>query len=417
MSFYEKTLLDNGIKILTEKNDHVKSFSLGIWINAGSRDEVISNNGVSHFIEHCVFKGTHKRSAREIATSLEAYGGYLNAFTTKEHTCFYARALSEQTSRAFDVLSDLVLSAAFKEKELEKEKKVVIEELATYEDTPEELISEMLDHELYSPHPLGFPVIGTIDNLKSFTKKELITFIEQKYHPHNIIISAAGKVEHSEIMKLTEKYFGSNKNGKVESPRSKPRLINKSKSILIRKDINQVHICMGIKTSGIRNEKITALAALNTLLGSGSSSRLFLNIRERYGFAYNVYSFLSSYYDSSTFGVYICTSPQNKQRSIELIWKELGKVKQTPISKNELKKIKEYMKGSLSLGMESTSSKMIHLATSELYFNRVKSIDEMFEEIDNLCAEEIQSLAQQLLNRDDFTTVMIEPKKMVLGLN
>lgn len=417
MSFYEKTLLDNGIKVLTEKNDHVKSFSLGIWINAGSRDEVISNNGISHFIEHCVFKGTRKRSAREIAMSLEAYGGYLNAFTTKEHTCFYARALSDQTCRAFDVLSDLVLSAAFKEKELEKEKKVVIEELATYEDTPEELIGEMLDHELYTPHPLGFPVIGTIDNLKSFTKKELVTFIEQKYLPHNIIISAAGKVEHSEIVKLTEKYFGRNKNANRGSARSKPRLINNSKNVSIQKDINQIHICMGIKTSGIRNDKRTALAALNTLLGGGSSSRLFLNIRERYGFTYNVYSFLNNYYDSSTFGIYICTSPSTKQRSIDLIWKELEKVRQSPISKIELKKIKEYMKGSISLGMESTSSKMIHLATSELYFNKVKSIDEMFTEIDELNAEEIQMLARQLLNRDDFTTVMIEPKKMVIGLN
>ncbi len=411
MKFYEKTILDNGIKVLSEKNNHVKSFSLGIWIDVGSRDENTINNGISHFIEHCVFKGTQKRSARQIALSLEAYGGYLNAFTTKEHTCFYARALSAQVPKAFDVLSDLITSATFKQKEIEKEKQVVIEELVTYEDTPEEHIPELLDAELYSPHPLGYPVIGTKNNLEHFTQKHLQNFIEEKYVPGRMIISAVGDVEHEKIVQLADRYFGDSKNGNKKFERSKPRLINRSKTLSIEKDIQQVHICLGRKTFGVRNSNRTNLAALNTVLGGGTSSRLFLNIREKYGFAYNVYSFLSSYYDSSTFGIYICTSPKNRDRSIGLIWNELDKLSENPITKSELKKIKEHIKGTISLGMESTSSKMIHLATSELYFNRVKSIEEIFAEVDTLTSEGIQNLAKELFIRDSFTTVTIEPKR------
>lgn len=410
MNFYEKTILDNGIKVLTEKNNHVKSFSLGIWIDVGSRDEHLVNNGITHFIEHCVFKGTHRRTARQIALSLEAYGGYLNAFTTKEHTCFYARALSAQVPKAFDVLSDLITSATFKQKEIEKEKQVVIEELVTYEDMPEENIQEVLDSELYSPHPLGYPVIGTKDNLENFTQKHLLNFIDEKYQPSKIIVSAVGDVHHEKIVKLADKYFGSLKNGISNFPRSKPKLTNRSKSISLEKDINQVHICLGRKTYGVNSSKRTNLAALNTILGGGTSSRLFLNIREKYGFAYNVYSFLSSYLDSATFGIYICTSLKNRDRSVELIWKELDKLKNNPISKLELNNVKEHIKGTISLGLESTSSKMIHLATSELYFNRVKSIDEIFSEVDTITADGIQNLALELFDRDSFVTVTIEPK-------
>jgi len=413
LKFYDKTILDNGIKVLTEKNTHVKSFSLGIWIDVGSRDENMVNNGISHFIEHCVFKGTQRRTARQIALSLEAYGGYLNAFTTKEHTCFYARALSAQVPKAFDVLSDLITSATFKQKEIEKEKQVVIEELVTYEDTPEEHIHELLDTELYSPHPLGYPVIGTKKNLENFTQKHLQNFIEEKYIPSRMIISAVGDIEHEKIVSLANNYFSSSKNRLNDFSRSKPRLNNRSKSLRMEKDINQVHICLGRKTFGVKNSNRTNLAALNTILGGGTSSRLFLNIREKYGFAYNVYSFLSSYYDSSTFGVYICTSPRNRDRSIDLIWNELNKLKNNPISKSELKKVKEHIKGTISLGLESTSSKMIHLATSELYFNRVKSIDEIFAEVDSITSEGIQNLAKELFDRSSFTTVTIEPKNSV----
>jgi predicted Zn-dependent peptidase len=410
LKFYDKTILDNGIRVLTEKNNHVKSFSLGIWIDVGSRDENSVNNGISHFIEHCVFKGTHRRTARQIAISLEAYGGYLNAFTTKEHTCFYARALCAQVPKAFDVLSDLITSAAFNQKEIEKEKQVVIEELVTYEDTPEEHIPELLDTELYSPHPLGYPVIGTKKNLEKFTQKHLRNFIEEKYIPSRMIISAVGDVEHEKIVGLANNYFGSSKNRLNDFSRSKPKLNNRSKSLRMEKDINQVHICIGRKTYGVRSNNRTNLAAINTILGGGTSSRLFLNIREKYGFAYNVYSFLSSYLDSSTFGIYICTSPKNRDRSIDLIWNELNKLKNNVVSKSELKKVKEHIKGTISLGLESTSSKMIHLATSELYFNRVKSIDEIFSEVDSITSEGIQSLAQELFNRDSFATVTIEPK-------
>ncbi|MCX8011055.1 MAG: insulinase family protein [Ignavibacteria bacterium] len=410
MSFYEKTCLDNGIIVLSEKSESFRSFSFGVWINVGSRNENKHNNGISHFIEHCVFKGTKSRNTRQIALSLESIGGYLNAFTTKEQTCFYARALSEHLEKSFDVVADLVTSATFKDEEIEKEQRVVREELISFEDNPEELIPEILDRELFSPHPLCLPIIGTKENLESFTRNDLLDFTNKNYLPKNIIVAVAGNIQHEEIVRLAEKYFGGLKqiNSSVAKHGLNARL--NPKTITIQKPINQVHICMGLRTFGLQDKRKTILSALNVLVGDGASSRLFLNVREKFGLVYNIYSFVNNYYESSTFGIYACTSVKHKQRTVDLIWKELNKIKEGKISKSEFLRVKEHLKGSLLLGLESTSSKMMRLATSEFYYGKVNSIENILNEIDSIQIEDLQKLAKDLFREEKFTLVSIEPE-------
>ncbi|MBI4418428.1 MAG: insulinase family protein [Ignavibacteriales bacterium] len=406
---YQKTALPNGLRVVTEHIPHIRSVSIGVWVDVGSRDESPGTNGITHFIEHMVFKGTSRRTMREVSRSIESVGGYMNAFTSKEHTCFYARVLDNHTRLALDVLSDLTLHALFPEKELEKEKGVVIEELRNAEDDPDDIIHDYLEKALYGSHPMGFPVIGVEGNLRRFRKTDLLRHRNRFYLPSRIVIAAAGNVKHEEIVELTERFFsGTRGNGAVVGGRRRPNG-RRVERVEIEKPIQQAHLALGTTTFSIKSKQRYPLLVLNTLLGDGMSSRLFQNIRERYGFAYSVYSFASLLSDTGSFGIYVGTDKTHVDACQDLVLKELRKLTTTPVSQAELARTKEQLKGSMMLSLENIPSRMMRLGTSELYFQEYSPLDTILQEIDRVTSDDLQRLAAGVFREDNFARVLFLP--------
>ena len=393
---------------MTEEIPHVRSVAVGVWIDVGSRDEDGLTNGISHFIEHMVFKGTKKRSSKAISRSIESVGGYLNAFTSKEHTCYYARALDEYAGLATDVLADLALNPLFPEKELEKEKGVVIEELRNAEDDPDDIIHDYLEKALYGTHPLGFPVIGTESNLRSFTKEVLDGYRARNYIPSRTVVAAAGNIRHDEFLDLVHKNFPRKNSPSRSGTRRKPQS-QRGRSIDVDKPIQQAHVCLGTLGFSIQSKERYTLLVLNTLLGDGMSSRLFQNVRERYGFAYNVYSFANMLSDAGSFGVYVGTDKAHINASTDLIMGELDKLKSKPVSKAEVSRTKAQLKGSMMLSLESIPHRMMRLWSSELYFGELTPLDSLLKHIDIVDAEHIQRLAQDLFREERFSKIVFHP--------
>jgi predicted Zn-dependent peptidase len=406
---YKKTVLSNGIRVVTEQVSHVRSIAIGAWVDVGSRDEDESNNGISHFLEHMVFKGTRRYSSNQVARSLEAVGGYLNAFTTKEHTCFYARILDDQLPKAMDIISELIQHPILDVRDMEKEKTVVLEELKNIEDDPDDLIHEYFDRNLYRRHPLGFPIIGRADTIRNFTRTSLFRYIRNYYTPDRIVVSAVGNLRHEDLVELVEKHFRGVP-GRTPSPRriSSPRTMKPSKE-LFHKPINQAHVCYGTLSYGVKSANRYPLLVLNTVLGEGMSSRLFQNIREKYGFAYSVYSFLSLLSDTGNFGVYIGTDPSKVDKSIDLIRREIDKLRTGVIGAPEIRRAKAQLKGNTMLGMEGMSNRMMRLGSGELYFHESVSLDQVMRKIDAVTADDISAVAGKLMNLENFSTVVISP--------
>lgn len=408
-SNYKKTQLSNGIRVVSEEIPHVRSISVGVWIDVGSRDEDELNNGISHFLEHMVFKGTKHYTAKHIAQSLESVGGYLNAFTTKEHTCFYARILDDQLPKAIDVISELVQYPVFDKKEIEKEKQVVLEELKNMEDDPDDLIHDYFDSYIYHKHPLGYPVIGKAENIKSFTKGKLSDYIQRHYVTGRMVVATAGNCKHEKVVELVGRYFRNNRHNGSMKRESVSHRQRQTKEVY-EKPIMQAHVCMGTRSFSVKNRMRYPLVVLNTLLGEGMSSRLFQNIREKYGFAYSIYSFANLLSDAGNFGVYIGTDVHNIENSIELINKELDKLKSKPVSEAELKRTKEQLKGTMMLSLESMSNRMMRLGGGELYFERYLPIDEIIRNIDAVQQEEVYEVANKLFQMENFSTVIFKPQ-------
>jgi predicted Zn-dependent peptidase len=409
-SRYRKTILDNGLRVVSESIQHVRSVSLGVWSNVGSRDEDQLQNGISHFLEHMVFKGTKKRSVRDIAQSLESIGGYLNAFTTKEQTCFYARVLDEHVDKAMDVLADIILNATFRKEELEKEKLVVIEELKNAEDDPEDIIHDYFEKALFPHHSLGFPIIGTESNLRRFQRDDLRQHVLQYYHPSQMVIAAAGNVDHDRLVELAARYFRTLKltstpQKRIAGPQRSPRRTFEE----IRRPINQAHICLGTISYGMRHRDRYPLIVLNALLGEGMSSRLYQTVRERHGLAYAVYSYVSLMSDTGVFGTYLGTDKKNVENAVSLVHSELDKLKQRPVSGAELARTKAQIKGTLMLGLENMSSRMIRLGSSELYLESYLSLDSILKKIECVTPESIQRVAKNIFHENLFSTVIIRP--------
>ncbi len=405
MKNVEITTLPNGIRIISEHIPYVKSFSLGFWFNVGSVDESKSNNGISHFLEHMFFKGTKKRSAKKISDDIESLGGYLNAFTSKEHTCFYGRGLTKHLPKTFEVLSDMIQNPLFRDKDIEKEANVVIDELYDIEDTPEELIFDKFETVIYNKSTLALPIIGTEKNLKSFTSQNLFDFIQKKYSNNKLFIVASGNIEHEILLKLTHKFilkdFG-------KSPKRKShKSIDGSKYNFIEKDIQQIHTIIGTKTIGFDNNQRNAVNILSHILGEGSSARLFQSLRERNGIAYHVNTFLNSFFDVSTFGVYLSTNEKMIKKAYDIIAKEFEKIKTKKVPEKELNRAKEYLKGSILMGLESTTNRMIRMGQSMIYFDRVKPVEESINEINKVDQNVIQELANEILQEKNFSKVVI----------
>jgi len=409
---FRKTILPNGIKVLTEHIPHVQSFSLGFCFNVGSRDESRKNNGITHFIEHMLFKGTKSRSAKKIAEEIEAYGGYLNAFTSKEHTCYYGRGLQRHLSRTFNVISDMIQNPAFKESEIKKEAGVVIDELNDINDNPEELIFDKFEEVIYSGNPLGFPIIGTEKNISSFGRNDLFNFIDEMYGFNNLTIAASGQISHDQVLHLTDKYLIKDL-GKKDQKR-KNVIVHHAPDQLISKAIQQVHIIIGCASYGYKDMERMALNVLSHILGEGSSSRLFQSIREKNGIAYQLNTFLNSFNDISSFGVYLSTNERQYDKAVSLVFREFEKIRSKKISDRELKKAKEYIKGNMLLGLENTTSRMFNLANSEFYYGRFITPEEIIKMVDSVTPDEILSIAGKVLDESNLTRVVISPDASII---
>ena len=406
---YKKTLLPNGIRVVTEEIPYVRSVSVGVWVNVGSRDENERNNGISHFIEHMVFKGTKRYSIQQIARSLESVGGYLNAFTSKEHTCFYARTLDEHLPKAVDVLSDLVQHPLIEKKELEKEKSVVLEELKNIEDDPDDLIHDYLDEHVYYKHPLGFPVIGRAENIRSFNKEDLLVYCHRHYASNRLVVAAAGNLKHEALVELVRGCFRSNHVNGASPRRSLVTKSTKGSTLVFERPISQAHVCLGTIGYSVKSRNRFPMLVLNTLLGEGMSSRLFQNIREKYGFAYSVYSFANLLSDTGSFGVYIGTDKQNIDNSIELIHKELDRLRSKPVGAAELKRTKAQLKGTMMLSLESMSSRMMRLGSGEMYLGEFVPLNAILRKVEAVDAGDVMDLANQLFRLENFSTIIFKP--------
>lgn len=413
---YRKETYPNGIRLLTEEVPHVRSVSLGIWVRVGSRDETPDLSGISHFMEHMFFKGTSRRTARDIAEALESVGGQLNAFTTKEYTCFYSRALDEHLDLALDVLSDMFFNSLFDPKDIETERKVVLEEIKMYEDSPDEIIHDLFARTLWQGHPLGRPILGNVDAINDINREKLLEYHNQKYSPGNIVISAAGRISHNELAEKIHPIFGdwgrSSQPADYKAPVSQLRAVASHK-----KETEQVQICLGVPGLMQSDERVYELYVLNNILGGGVSSRLFQEIREQRGLAYSVYSYHSAYRDSGLFSIYAGTSPKNRDEVIKLVLDELNHIKREGIREEELKKSREQIKGSIYLGLESVSNRMTRLGKSEIYHDRVIDPDEIIDKIGRVTVDKVKDLADQLFQPEKFVLTTIGPGQNPVNLD
>lgn len=404
------TKLDNGITVISEFLPYVKSFSLGFWMDVGSRDESIYNNGISHFLEHMFFKGTEKRSAKRISDEIESLGGYLNAFTSKEHTCFYGRGLTEHFEKIFKVLADMIQNSSFREKDILKESAVVVDELYDIDDSPEELIFDKFESSIFAGNSLALPIIGTKKNLLNFRRDDLFKFISKKYSNRKFYIVASGLVSHDKLISLAEKYIQKNFSGKSNRRLFKLGNTSNSNYSFFEKEIQQSHLILGTSTFGFNDKRRAGLSLLSHILGEGSSSRLFYAVRERNGIGYQINSFLNSFFDTSAFGIYLSSNQNAILRANEIINRELEKIKSKKVSAKELKKAKEYLKGSMLMSLENTTNRMVRVAQTMIYYGRVKTVEESIADIETVDETDILQLANSLLDLKSLQKVVISSK-------
>ncbi len=401
-----REVLSNGLCVITEEMQHIRSVSIGIWVKTGSRDEDKQWNGISHFVEHMVFKGTQHRSAEEIAKQVDSIGGNLDAFTAKECTSFSIKVLDEHLPIAMDVLSDLVLNPVFDEQDIGRERGVILEEIKMDEDNPDYLVHEIFTQNFWKDHPLGRPILGTRDTVRRFERPPVLDFYNQRFSPGNVIITAAGYLKHEHFVELVNKYLNAMKpvsNGFHSAPPTiVPRIILRNK-----KSLEQVQICVGVPSYPITHEKRHSSYILNTLLGGGMSSRLFQNIRERQGLAYAIYSDLNPYRDTGCLSVYAGTSKTSATKVVECIVSEFRKLKSEMVSPEELRRAKDQLKGSLMLSLESSTARMSNLARQEMYFDHFYGLDELIQKIESVTAEELQTLANTFFQTDNIAVTIL----------
>ena len=402
----ERTVLPNGVRVITERMRHVRSVSVGVYIGTGSREEEPAETGLSHFVEHMVFKGTKNRSAEEIARSVDSIGGGLDAFTSKELVSYNVKVLDEHLPEAFEIVADLVRNPLFEKNDIEKEKGVILEELKMEVDNPEYLIHEIFSSNFWKGHALGRPILGTKQSIRGFDRDSVEKYYQQFYAPTNILITAAGNLSHKHMLRLAKDQFADMKRRPMRPPKEAPQphapLIFRNKNSL-----EQVHVYLGVPSIPVPHESRFACYILNAILGGGMSSRLFQNIREKQGLAYTVYSELAMYRDAGCMMVYAGTSIRSAGKVIDSIVHELHEIAERLVTPEELRRAKDHLKGSSVLGLESTSSRMGNLARQELYFKRFMTLDEMLERIERVTAEEVQTLAQQFFHPRQMAVAML----------
>lgn len=402
--------LDNGIRVVMEKIPYINSVSVGIIIDCGSKNENKNNNGISHFIEHMLFKGTRKRDAKKIAETIDSIGGVLNAFTGKETTIYYAKVLNNHIKIAIDILSDMITNSIFKEEDIEKEKSVILEELYMYLDSPEDLAVELLNKMMFERTSLEHSIIGTEESIKGINRAKILNYFTGNYQPENMVISIAGNIDERECIKLLKDYFGPFNSKSLEINKK-----NESKNIYkftnkldyINKDTEQINLCIGMEGLPITSPKMEALMILNNIFGGSMSSRLFQKIREDLGLAYSIETFPSSYKDTGILTLFLGLHPSQILKSIKAIDDEIKNIKENLISREELEKSKEQLKGNYVLGMENTFNRMYEIGKSLLIFNRVFTQEEILNKIDSVDMEDIKEVINIIFNREKFNIAYV----------
>lgn len=408
--------LNNGLRVVMDRIDGVNSISVGVMIKNGSRNETLKLNGISHFIEHMFFKGTYNRSAKQIAEEIENVGGQINAFTSKEATCYYIKALNTHLDVSLDILSDMLLNSKFDEDDIEKEKGVVIEEINMNEDNPEDVLDNIHSKASFGDNSLAYPILGTIEKIRSLTRKDIIDFIEEKYTPHNSVISICGKFNEEEVIKLVEKYFGKWESKKVYMPEYEGTEI-KSNSVFIKKEIEQLHIGLGIQGLPFEDERGYALVLLNNILGGGASSILFQKVREELGLCYSIYSYPQPFKNAGIVNIYVGLSKEYADKALKVIKKEIENFVQNGITEEELKINKEKIKANYILGLESTSSKMFANAKSLLFRNKIRTEEDVIKKVDNISKEDIDYVLKNCFGKGIINTAYVGPDIDVDYLN
>jgi predicted Zn-dependent peptidase len=390
-----KEILPNGITLLTEAMPHVRSVAVGVWLKRGSRHETPIQSGISHFIEHMVFKGTKNRSAEVIAAQVDSIGGHMDAFTAKEYASFHLKVLDEHLPLAVDILGDIAMNPLFDPSEMTKEKKVIFEEINMVEDTPDDLVMELYTEAFWPRHPLGRPILGTKTSVSRFRRDELAGFFKSVYRPGNIVIAAAGHLEHGATSRLVRRHFGALASGGRSHnggpPRPASRIVTRSK-----KELEQVHLCLGTPAYPQAHPDRYGVYILNTVLGGSMSSRLFQNVREKRGLVYSISSGVSAYSDAGTMTIYAGTSLDSVDEVVRLSLEELRRMKGEALPADELRRAKDHLKGSLMLSLENTGSRMNHIARQEIYFGRAFKLDEILSGIESVTAEDVPRISGDL---------------------
>jgi predicted Zn-dependent peptidase len=403
---FEKSVLDNGVRVLTERIPYVWSATIGFWIRRGAVDEDPTRSGISHFLEHMFFKGTKSRTARDIALSLERVGGYVNAFTSKEHTCLYARVLDRNIEDAVDVLVDMLTNSVFSPVHIDREKKVVLEEISDMEDTPEEYLHELFGKLIWGEHPLGNPVLGSRESVSAFDRETILDWLRNGYTAGRMVVSATGNIDHEKVVGLVDAGLNgipldSRKTEAVATPK------NSGRRQVFHKDLNQHHVCLGTQAFSATDPRRFSVGLLATLLGGGMSSRLFQSLREEMGLVYSIESFAEFFKEAGMFGVTFSTAPQTADSATNAVFEEFEKLRTEGLEESELQDAKEELKGSLLLGMESTTNRMTRLAKMELYMNKFMPTTEVISQIEGVTEEDVIEAADQLLDRDSVSLVVL----------
>lgn len=396
-----KHTLDNGVRIVMEKIDYVRSASIGIWVNVGSHNENEETNGLSHFIEHMLFKGTKNRKANEIAEEIDSIGGQINAFTSKECTCFYVKVLDENIKESMDILTDMFFNSLFSQEEIEKEISVVIEEIKMYEDSPEDIVHDKLSEIIFNESPMAYNILGTEKNLKTFNRDKVKNYMDENYSPSNTVISIAGNFNEDKFIELAESKFSSWENKEVSKIYKKSNYQRKVTGI--NKDLEQLHMCIGNITFGRHDKNYHSLLVLNNLFGGTMSSRIFQEVRENKGLVYSIYSFVSNYSETGIFSIYAGMSHEQVEDALRTILMEMVSIKNGNISEEEFQRAKQQIKGNYILSLESTSSRMSAIGRRELLYNEILYPDEVIEAINNVKIEDVLDVAKDLFDIDNLS--------------
>ncbi len=400
-----KSVLPNGVRVLSEPMPQMVSATIGIWVENGSRYEHERQNGVSHFIEHLLFKGTKKRTAAEIAEQFDAVGGVLNAFTGKEYTCYYAKVLGGDLKMATELLADLFLESVFDPAEIDRERQVVLQEISQAEDTPDDFIHDLFNLHFWRGHPLALPIFGSVETVNAIDRELLVSFMADRYRAGRVFIAAAGALDHDELVADCQRYFGAIEGDGRGEPITPP-----NETVMVHnqpKELEQAHIYIGGPGISQLDPLRFAAYVMNTAVGGGMSSRLFQEVREKRGRVYSIYSFISSFLDCGYFGIYAGTSPEWVDEVIEVTLAEIGKVSRDGLTRAELERAKSQLKGNMLLGMESTDSRMNRLARNEIYFHRDIPLEEIAGAIDSVTNDQVVELSQHCFNSNRMGLVLL----------